>query len=574
MELLSELGHALCHLRRGQPLSADYQLGQSYLQQVIQACESPDFAAVPNLRRIRSVHARALVRLGWSWEALDSEAHQARQAYRRATLIEPSEPYYFADMIGFELRFTPQRDDFAASLRPQILGALQTCREHAAAGTELPFAYFTAGRLGLLADQAYAALNDYARGIRHCLAEAGSVAADVFDLEITWLHRVYFGKNLPMEFQWVKDLLLLAKSVCPSCSAPAAPTAMNPHGITVPVLIVAGGAATLPPEEKPRIQALLHDPLSVAGGTVISGGTTSGVSGAVGAVARALAGHQGKHFRLLGYIPHSLPHDAEKDPDYDQTIPCGADRFSPAQVLQAWKDILAAGIKPSQVTLLGLGGGPISAFEYRLALALAANVGIVMDTGGSADALLDDPLWATLPNLFPLPADPKTLRAFVLAPGRSFDPKTLEEMARAFPDNYRAGNLGKIKPDNLKLWEHLPDTYRKANHEQAAYVIRILEAAGFGVRAAVDPKKPAIFTGLTDAEVELMAELEHGRWNVERLRDGWRPGPRDDAKKTHNCLVPWADEKTLTDEIKGYDRDSVRKFPEILARAGLEVFRK
>ncbi|MCX6923200.1 MAG: NUDIX domain-containing protein, partial [Verrucomicrobia bacterium] len=327
LELLSELGHALCHLDRAQPLSADYQLGQSYLQQVIQACESPDFSSVPNLRRIRSVHARALARFGWSWEALDSEAQQAREAYRRATLIEPSEPYYFAEMIGFELRFTPERKDFAASLRPQILGALQTCREHATAGTELPFAYFTAGRLGLLADQAYAALNDYARGIRHCLAEAGTVAADVFDLEIAWLHRVYSGKNLPMEFQWVKDLLRLAKSVCPACSAPAAPTAMNPHGITVPVLIVAGGAATLPPEENPRIQALLHDPLSVAGGTVISGGTTSGVSGAVGAIARELAGNQGKHFLLLGYIPHSLPHDAEKDPGYDQTIPCGADRF-------------------------------------------------------------------------------------------------------------------------------------------------------------------------------------------------------------------------------------------------------
>jgi len=36
-----------------------------------------------------------------------------------------------------------------------------------------------------------------------------------------------------------------------------------------------------------------------------------------------------------------------------------------------------------------------------------------------------------------------------------------------------------------------------------------------------------------------MAELEHGRWNIERLRDGWRPGPRADEKKIHDCLVAW-----------------------------------
>jgi hypothetical protein len=69
-----------------------------------------------------------------------------------------------------------------------------------------------------------------------------------------------------------------------------------------------------------------------------------------------------------------------------------------------------------------------------------------------------------------------------------------------------------------------------------------------------------------------MAELEHGRWNVERLRDGWRFGkPRDDSRKLHDCLVPWNE---LPEEIKRYDRDAVRAFPEILAQAGLEIYRR
>jgi hypothetical protein len=68
-----------------------------------------------------------------------------------------------------------------------------------------------------------------------------------------------------------------------------------------------------------------------------------------------------------------------------------------------------------------------------------------------------------------------------------------------------------------------------------------------------------------------MAELEHGRWNVERLRDGWRYGKqRDDSRKTHDCLVSWQE---LSDDIKRYDRNAVRAFPETLAKAGLEVRR-
>jgi hypothetical protein len=65
-----------------------------------------------------------------------------------------------------------------------------------------------------------------------------------------------------------------------------------------------------------------------------------------------------------------------------------------------------------------------------------------------------------------------------------------------------------------------------------------------------------------------MAEKEHGRWNVERLRDGWTPGKRNDEKKTHDCLIPWAE---LPDDIKEFDRNAAKSWPRILADAGIEV---
>jgi hypothetical protein len=408
--------------------------------------------------------------------------------------------------------------------------------------------------------------------VRYCLCGEGIVPCDLLSNETAWLHRVNPGRELARHHHWAKELLDLAMSAegcCPGASAARKPG----DALTPPLLIVAGGAASLPAAEVSRTRELLRDALTNFPGTVVSGGTTSGVPGCVGAVAAQLAADHRKRFHLRGYIPRSLPEDAEKDKRYDRIVVSGAECFSPEQILHGWKDVMAAGIPLADVLLLGFGGGPLAAFEYRLALTFGATVGVVTGSGGAADALMKDPLWSSLPRLLPLPADPKTLRAFVLPDGSRFDSDVLEEMAQEFHARYRDANIHKLQPANLKRWEHLSDTYKQANREQAAYAIRILEAAGFGTRKP-DGRTPVVFTGFTGAEIDLMAQLEHGRWVIERLRDGWRPGPRDDGKKLHNCLVAWSNEEVLTEEIKHYDRLAVSSFPQILAKAGLEVYRR
>ena len=67
-----------------------------------------------------------------------------------------------------------------------------------------------------------------------------------------------------------------------------------------------------------------------------------------------------------------------------------------------------------------------------------------------------------------------------------------------------------------------------------------------------------------------LAEMEHGRWNVERLMQGWRFGEKKDSvKKISPYLVPWEE---LSEEIKGYDIDGVKNLPKVLKEAGLEVY--
>jgi hypothetical protein len=52
-----------------------------------------------------------------------------------------------------------------------------------------------------------------------------------------------------------------------------------------------------------------------------------------------------------------------------------------------------------------------------------------------------------------------------------------------------------------------------------------------------------------------MAEAEHRRWMAERILSGWRYGnPRDDAKKLHPSISPYAE---LSEPEKQKDRDTV-----------------
>ena len=116
--------------------------------------ERKDWSSIPSLRRARSIHARALARLGWSYEAIEAEAHEARRCYARAAELEPGNPYYLADMLGFELHYASE-SGLLAGFRSTIRVALDLCVQHESSGTELPAAHFTTGRLRLLLGEPY-----------------------------------------------------------------------------------------------------------------------------------------------------------------------------------------------------------------------------------------------------------------------------------------------------------------------------------------------------------------------------------------------------------------------------------
>ena len=198
-------------------------------------------------------------------------------------------------------------------------------------------------------------------------------------------------------------------------------------------------------------------------------------------------------------------------------------------------------------------------------------MGIVADSGRAAARLLADEAWAGVARLAVLPADPQTVRAFLAGDESPFAPETLDQIGAAIHDAYRRERAAERLADDpvMKDWNELPEDLQASNQMQAGHIMEKLREIGCTVHPVTD-REPALMR-FTKREIEIMAEMEHGRWTAERLESGWSWGPeRDPEARTSPYLVSWAD---LPDDIREYDRETVRKIPDFLAAAGLEIRR-
>jgi len=128
-----------------------------------------------------------------------------------------------------------------------------------------------------------------------------------------------------------------------------------------------------------------------------------------------------------------------------------------------------------------------------------------------------------------------------------------------------------IKPKDdpaMTPWENLLEDFKESNRQQADHIPVKLKAVGCDF-APVVGRKPTLIK-FTDEEIEIMAEMEHDRFVGERFLQGWSSGPRNLEKKTSPYLVVW---KEITEEIKEYDKQTVRGIPELLAKAKFEIYR-
>ncbi|KKK65942.1 hypothetical protein LCGC14_2969080 [marine sediment metagenome] len=117
-------------------------------------------------------------------------------------------------------------------------------------------------------------------------------------------------------------------------------------------------------------------------------------------------------------------------------------------------------------------------------------------------------------------------------------------------------------------WERLRGNLRESSRQQADHIPVKLRAIGCCSSGAQAGNSPV--TEFDPEEVEIMARMEHARWNAERWLDGWTLGPRDHDKKTSPYLLPWDE---LEDRIQEYDRNAVRNILHLSSLIGEKVYR-
>ncbi|MCA0423984.1 MAG: NAD-binding protein [Proteobacteria bacterium] len=118
----------------------------------------------------------------------------------------------------------------------------------------------------------------------------------------------------------------------------------------------------------------------------------------------------------------------------------------------------------------------------------------------------------------------------------------------------------------LAAWRQIPENMRHANRAAAAHLSILL--ASEGLMAERTRAGEAIFAP-DPAMLERLCRVEHRRWMADRIDLGWRhAAKRNDARREHNCLVPF-DDLSPADQQK--DRDAVLTLLKLAQANGMRI---
>lgn len=544
-EILRDMGWSLYQINYDNPQSESYKRGQELIRQASNDdnCDSYTMAIYAS-----------------TWKRINE--NKTRELFLKAYKKNAIDPYTLVNYLAYEIchRKDPS---LVETLTPVIEKAIKVCRERIEVGVNFPWPFFNLGQFYLMTGEPLESLKFFAKAIEvspsdwmikttsSCLDKLGSI------------------KDKLPGYEWCRRLLMIGRETRFG-GTPRTKKEISSFSTDElifekePIIILAGlSSEDIDTETSETLLKAFRD----FQGTIISGGTSIGISKLASIIAR-----ENPNCEIIGYLPGDLPENVEIAQDYAIIVETESDYFSPMEPIQVWTDIISMGIDPKNVRLIGIGGGKISALEYRIALALGSKVGIIDKSGDEAALILKDPLWANSNNLLCLPREAFTIRAFLgNSPNRFLDEEKRDQVAAAAHKEYRNKRRREILENDKAMtdWANLKQDLSDSNYQQADSYISVLDYIGCSIHEVKN--RPVSIMTFTDKEIELMAQLEHARWNIERLLKGWKHGPQKDVdKKISPYLIPWNE---LTEEIKDYDRNAMRKIPEILALVNLEVRR-
>jgi ppGpp synthetase/RelA/SpoT-type nucleotidyltranferase len=418
---LRDVGVAYC---QAYPAGSDeFATGQGLLRQAT-AANPGDVDALCSLAGTLRRQARGAA----SPDERGALRQEARALYREAHQLDPTNPYPLGNHIAEELLETKNLR-VIEYMRGSIQRASDRCRVQVHARINLPWAYFDLGLFHLYLGQPYEGLGYYARGIlassRNWMVRTAFKTLDDFAAHGIAIDGMSWA-SMVLEMGWWLATPAAARRPAGEVFA----TVDRGVPAAGPLLIVAGGCANLTAEYASRL-GMLREALASFRGTIISGGTRSGIAEVVGDVQASTP----SGIQTAGYLPAADFVGADVDTRYGYLRHTSGRDYTPLECLVYWQDLLARGTAPREVRLIGFNGGRISAAEYRIATAFGARVGIVAGSGRAADEFLADPFWREaaagapggsrpLPNVEVLPASVEAMREFLGAPAGGWSPSS------------------------------------------------------------------------------------------------------------------------------------------------------
>lgn len=144
----------------------------------------------------------------------------------------------------------------------------------------------------------------------------------------------------------------------------------------------------------------------------------------------------------------------------------------------------------------------------------------------------------------------------------------IDRLGRAVHETWYRGNLERIQKAEkqgyskevyelqekaaFRQWADLTEAQRDDNRCAGDHIEVKIRAVG------LDPKKANLkeaWVKLDGGALEMLSRMEHERWAAPLWLANWDAGPRDDARRVHNNLVPFDD---LDQGTKDYDTEQVK----------------
>jgi hypothetical protein len=337
----------------------------------------------------------ALASLAGTWKGIDDA--RALELYRAALVIDAGDPYALGNVLEYELANGDARIE---ARRMEIASAAERCRSQIEQSENLPWAAFDLAKFSLLLGEPQHAIG------AATLAVARSSAAFMVETSLSSIDRIRSAQSQLKGLDEVRKMYLLAR-----IRFEATPFERRMDRFLRPPVLVLAGSSTA--ESDASILEFFDTIAHVARDKVaslVSGGTRQGVSALAGDLSERLG------VPAVGYIPSVVPIDVEVEKAqsrYAEVRETSGDDFSVLEPLAYWHDLAAAGLRAGDVRVLALGGGLVSAAEFRVALALNAQVGVVTGTGGAASDLLRDPVWTWAKHLRELQPSVEEIGSFL-----------------------------------------------------------------------------------------------------------------------------------------------------------------